>query len=106
MRCFNHLDQEAVGLCKSCGRGLCPNCAAEVEKALACRGRCESDVLDLLSINRNALQFAKSTKQARFLGPALFMVVGVMLMLLGFSTDGIGFAIWAGGIVTAIGAAF
>jgi hypothetical protein len=27
MRCFYHHDKEAVGSCKSCGKGLCPECA-------------------------------------------------------------------------------
>lgn len=106
MRCYNHNEKEAVGICKSCGRALCPSCAAEVEKAVACRGRCESDVATLLSINRNALQYARSTKQARYLGPTMFVVVGSMLTTLGLTYDGIDFAVLAGGVVVAIGVAF
>ena len=26
MKCFNHVDREAVGQCKSCGKGLCKDC--------------------------------------------------------------------------------
>ena len=44
MRCFQHRETEAVGLCRACGRGACPDCAAEVEGGLACRGRCEDEV--------------------------------------------------------------
>jgi len=106
MRCYNHHEKEAVGTCKSCGRALCPDCAAEVEKAVACRNRCESDVSTLLSLNRNALQYAKSTKQARYLAPTLFIVVGGMLTTTGCIYEGIDVAILAGGIVIAIGIAF
>src|SRR5471030_371452 len=96
MRCYNHHDIEAVGTCKFCGRGLCPGCAAEVEKAVACRDRCESEVATILSLNRNALQFAKSTKQARYLAPTMIIVVGGVLATLGLTYDGIDLAIFAG----------
>jgi len=60
----------------------------------------------MLAINRNALQFAKGTKQARYLGPATLIVVGVMLTGMGVSYDGIDLAVGAGVIVIAIGLAF
>lgn len=44
MNCFNHSEIPAVAICKSCSRALCNQCATEVEKAMACRERCESDV--------------------------------------------------------------
>jgi hypothetical protein len=47
MKCYRHRDQDAVGLCKACGRGLCPACAAEVGKGLACRRSCEQEVADM-----------------------------------------------------------
>jgi uncharacterized membrane protein YeaQ/YmgE (transglycosylase-associated protein family) len=37
MRCFNHRDNEAVGVCKACSRGLCADCAVESDSGLACR---------------------------------------------------------------------
>ena len=42
MRCFYHEDREAIGTCKSCGRGLCGGCTVEVPKGLECRGCYES----------------------------------------------------------------
>jgi hypothetical protein len=106
MRCYNHHDKDAVGTCKACGRGLCPTCAAEVEKAVACRDRCESDVSMLLGLNRNALQYARTAKQARYLAPTMFIVVGAMLVTLGVTYEGIDAAVFAGGVVTVIGIAF
>jgi hypothetical protein len=43
MRCFNHPDRDAVGICSSCRRGVCVECAHEVGKSLACTGQCEDD---------------------------------------------------------------
>ena len=44
MNCFYHREVHAVGVCKNCSRGLCPDCAAEVFEGLACRSRCEDAV--------------------------------------------------------------
>lgn len=41
MECFYHEGHPAVGSCRSCLKGLCRQCAAELEGGLACTGRCE-----------------------------------------------------------------
>jgi hypothetical protein len=43
MKCF-YSGAEAVGICKSCGRGLSLAWAREYPQGLACRNRCETDV--------------------------------------------------------------
>ena len=44
MNCYNHRDKPAVGLCKSCGRAVCGDCIAEVDRSIACKGECEDRV--------------------------------------------------------------
>lgn len=73
---------------------------------MACKGRCETEVAFMLSINRNALLYAKSTKQARYLGPIMFIVVGAMLTTLGLTYSDIDFAVVTGTVVVSIGVAF
>jgi len=41
MNCFYHSDQNALGVCKVCTKGLCRECASDLEVALACRGKHE-----------------------------------------------------------------
>jgi hypothetical protein len=54
MRCFYHHEKEAVGTCKSCGKGLCSDCAVDLGKGLACRGHCEEDAKAVIQlIDRN-----------------------------------------------------
>ena len=56
MRCFYHHEKEAVGTCKSCGKGLCPDCAVDLGRGLACRGRCEENVKTVIQlVERNIL---------------------------------------------------
>src|SRR5208283_5834379 len=44
MKCFTHRSSDAVAVCRSCGRALCPDCISEVGLSCACKNRCESDV--------------------------------------------------------------
>lgn len=47
MKCF-YSESEAVGICKSCGRGLSRPFLSEFPKGLACANRCEADVQRLI----------------------------------------------------------
>ena len=49
MKCF-YSDAEAVGICKSCGRGLSRPFLTEFPKGLACANHCEADVQRLIRI--------------------------------------------------------
>jgi hypothetical protein len=44
MKCFTHRNSDAVAVCRSCGRALCPDCTSEVGLSCACKNRCEPDV--------------------------------------------------------------
>jgi hypothetical protein len=67
MRCFYHQDKEAVGLCKSCGKGVCLACAVDFSKGLACRGHCEDKVQSIIQkmddYDKSAELFRKQTEQ-------------------------------------------
>lgn len=44
MRCFNHPEREAVGICKECQKGLCPECLTDLDDAIACKNKHEEKV--------------------------------------------------------------
>jgi hypothetical protein len=50
MECFNHTGIPGVGICKSCGKALCPDCITELENGIACKGSCEDRVRMINSI--------------------------------------------------------
>jgi len=97
MRCFYHPDREAVGSCKSCGKGLCPECAVDLVKGLACRGRCEADVqavIQLIDQNIRHMAVVESSlqgrasimqqgKSARYANGFFLLVAGVVLAIFG-----------------------
>jgi len=55
MNCFYHPNQEAIGTCKSCGKGLCAACATDLGKGLACRNRCEADAQAMILAGANRI---------------------------------------------------
>jgi hypothetical protein len=80
MKCFYHPDTDAVALCKSCSRGLCPACSVEVAPGLACRGRCEADVAALnLVIERSKSAYQKTGSAYRRNAIATF-ICGVIFL--------------------------
>lgn len=94
MRCFYHQDKDAVGSCKSCSKGLCAECAADLGKGLACRGRCEADVQAVISLIDRNIQLQPATTQlihagasARVAGSLFCLVVGVFFLIFGLTSE-------------------
>jgi len=107
VKCFYHNDRPAVGICKSCNKGICLDCYVDVGNGLACKNNCEEAVSAIntlvnrsiaLSNNRKALNRPGMISFARNLisfglilsGLALFvsdiapmLVLGVVVFVLG-----------------------
>jgi uncharacterized membrane protein YfcA len=88
MKCFYHSDRDAVALCKSCNRGLCPDCAVDVPPGMACAGRCEAEVAALnLVIQRSKTAYQKTAAAYRrnavvlLICGLIFVVSGVLPVL-------------------------
>lgn len=47
MNCYRHQPLGAVGVCKTCFKALCPDCASDIGNGLACKGECEQKVREL-----------------------------------------------------------
>jgi hypothetical protein len=88
VKCFHHPADDAVGLCKSCGKGLCKTCAVDLGEGLACADSCEVAVRDLIMhvrVSRQALQSTpaayKTQSTVGFLAGAAFVAVGATSLL-------------------------
>lgn len=105
MRCFYHRDLDAVAACKSCGRGLCPDCASDVGNGLACRDRCEEQVRDVNRIiERNKTAYEKASgaygRTALFYG-----AVGLVFLAGGLlNWRGYGWALAPAGVIFLVAA--
>ena len=83
MECFAHVGAPSVGVCKSCGKGVCRTCAISVDKGLACSEICRRFAESLsmvqgISIRNAGLQSAQRLILPLF--PVLFLAVGVYLL--------------------------
>ncbi len=106
MRCFYHHDRDAVGSCKSCQRGLCPECAVAFDKGLACPERCEVDVRNLIQLIQNNVRLSpvtsdiiQSGRRTAVIAAVFLLVMGSMFVAWGFITPRLAF-------VSAMGAVF
>src|SRR4051794_41083631 len=76
MRCFYHQDKDAVGSCKSCGKGLCAECAVDLGKGLACRGRCEETARAIIELVDRNIQLSTAPAKAQLVAPAVVQRTG------------------------------
>src|SRR5579885_2370587 len=66
MKCFNHPDREAFGICVTCGRGLCEDCSVVFNEKLYCKDDIKKLAASIVSrptntkSNRNVLITASS----------------------------------------------
>ena len=110
MRCFYHEDKEAVGTCKSCGRGVCRECAVELSKGLACSGRCEADAQAVIRLIDQNIQLSSSsgrlvqTNRGFRYGIGVFQIVfGMLFLTWGFLVTYMRFAVFLGIVFVAYG---
>src|SRR5687768_18307071 len=87
MRCFNHPSNDAAGVCRNCGRGLCSDCIVFAEDAVACKGACEARVAAIQRIMQSnpttyrtaAGQYYRAGVNGIFMG-LLFVAMGGMFV--------------------------
>jgi len=86
VKCFNHSEVDAVGLCKSCGRGLCHECVSDVGMSISCKHRCEADVAVLNElVQRGRTVYHKTSRT--YLRTGIFtLLLGAVFFLIGISS--------------------
>ena len=72
MKCFKHPQNDAVGSCKHCFRGVCAQCARDSGVGLACSEHCENEIKSVYALvekNKKLSSFVPKThaRQAVFL---------------------------------------
>jgi hypothetical protein len=112
MNCFNHPDRPSIGMCKSYCRGLCRECALELENGLACKeAQCEDRVKimnKLLSSQTRILAAARSQSwtQAVLLVAMGAILLGFGLLVLSWGMTELGALMGAMGAVMLIAGFF
>ena len=93
MKCFVHHDRDAIGICKSCGRGLCADCCSIVSRGLACKDACEDDVRRLNGLIEQNIKSApawarmtRSNRSSAFVVASLFLMMGAGMLYSGYAS--------------------
>src|SRR5262249_45447184 len=84
MNCFNHRTSTAIGICKSCGKGVCQACAVDLGNGLACRDSCEERVAFIARMVDDHPK-AMKTANAQSRSHSVFgLVSGILFLALGY----------------------
>lgn len=80
MKCFNHSDVSAIGICKACGKGLCRDCLTDLGHGLACKNVHEERVQGFELINSQNIKAYTDASKNIFLLPAFFVFMGMIFV--------------------------
>jgi len=108
MKCAYHPESDAIGICMACERGVCAECAVDMDRGLACKDRCEPEVrrlLDLRDFSFSQPHYfetrVKASRIGRAIGVGWGMVAGMILIVAGY-IQGQRAALIAGGVVVGV----
>ena len=80
MECFKHENTSAVGICKSCNKAVCRDCAIEIPNGLACSDECAHYISELNEMNERGLKIYGIGKHKSKM-PATGVIVWFLLAL-------------------------
>lgn len=87
MKCFNHSEKEAIAICKNCNKGLCRECAVEVDNGIACKDKCEEEVIFLNQMLQKNKGIYNKTAQSLYTACFIYLAMGVVFSGFGFYTE-------------------
>lgn len=106
MKCFNHREIDAIGICKNCNKGLCRDCITEIENGIACTTTCVDELKQINSlINRNKQSY-NIASSAHLRNAYMFGAMGLAFIVFGLITDGLTGFLSVMGLLFLIGAIF
>jgi len=92
MKCFDHQQEEAVGICNACNKGLCAKCAVPLGFAITCKGDCESHAVMRHTQMHEAHATNLAVQRNRYLNPAIYGLISMVLLIIEVSQRGWRFA--------------
>lgn len=109
MQCFYHDDTPSIATCFACGRGLCRQCAVDLERMIACQ-RCEVEARRLIDLRDFSLAQPHAQRRlldrasgAQMRSAAFMLLVGSAFLFLYFLRGGGDFEAIIGGLLITYG---
>ena len=86
MKCFYHQNKDAIGVCKTCYKGLCGDCAVDVTNGIACKDKCEEKVKELnATFEKNKSSYLRAS-QAYLRNALVQLMLGLLFLIIGLMT--------------------
>ncbi|MCP4160902.1 MAG: hypothetical protein GY760_12590 [Deltaproteobacteria bacterium] len=86
MKCFNHIETDAVGICKHCSRALCKECCLDLGHGLSCKNH-EDEVEAIKSLIDNNKLVYESQPKARMIVPVFSIFMGLVFAYFGYQRN-------------------
>ena len=90
MRCFRHQDKEAIGTCKACGKGVCPECVVTLPLGLVCSKECETRILEIAATFKKSIADSAKTRDkirnSRLSLIIIAIIFGIGFLVFGFTS--------------------
>lgn len=83
MKCFNHPDIDAVGLCKQCNKGLCVDCITDLGDGIACKNLHEDEVNEIIALVKRNAMVSQASPNNIWIMPAFYLFLGFIFVGLG-----------------------
>ena len=81
MKCFNHEEISAVGICKHCNKGICPICLTDTGDGLACIGHCTDEVVAINKMIEHNKKIIKETPGGWTSSALLYLGMGAIMLI-------------------------
>jgi hypothetical protein len=88
MKCFEHPEENAVGVCKHCQKGLCSTCAHDLGHGLACKGKHEKQVAMLNALIEKNAEVYKAAPINILIAPIFYAFMGLIFVIFGYGYRG------------------
>jgi len=106
MRCYNHPENNAIGICKNCNKGLCKDCLTELENGIACTATCIDEVKQinyLINLNKNSYNV---TSGSYLRNAYMYGALGIAFIVFGSVMDSVSVFLFIMGTIFIVGAWF
>jgi len=83
VKCFYHIDKDAVGIGKACHKGICTDCAEDLGHSLACKNTCieKAEIVEQIIVN-NSMTY-KTNRTSIYFMPAFLGFIVVLMLVVG-----------------------
>lgn len=90
MKCFNHHDRDAFGICKTCGKALCLECMSKNSDNVVCANNLKCQMLakqnDALVGNANKLYSKENIGRYKLVGIG-YLLIGITFAVVCIMTN-------------------